>query len=77
MLGVTVPLRDGEIVLERLVCLLQRVAELVALEDVVLPARLLRLAPLWIDRAADRPDAAFLPFDPDDDRFGVAGREVS
>src|SRR2546423_14284009 len=66
--------RDGEVVLERLVRLLQRVPELVALEDVVLPPRLARRGPVGIDGAAHRPDAALLPLDPDDDRLGVAVR---
>src|SRR2546423_10908744 len=67
--------RDGEVVLERLVRLLQRVPELVALEDVVLPPRLARRAPVGIDGAAHRPDAALLPLDPDDDRLGVRSEE--
>src|SRR5262249_28506375 len=73
-LVVAVPLGHGEVVLERLVRLLQRVPELVALEHVILRPRLLRLAPMRIDRTADRPDAAFFPLDPDDDYLGVAGR---
>src|SRR5262245_29799020 len=73
-LGVTVALRDGEVVLERLVRLLERVAELVTLEDVVLGSRLLRRAPVRIDGAADGPDPALLPLDPDHDRLRVAVR---
>src|ERR1700761_489896 len=70
----TVALRHGEVVLERLVRLLEAIPELVALEHVILGARLFRVAQLRIDRAADRPDPAFFPLDPDDDRLGVAVR---
>src|ERR1044071_7409989 len=70
----SVPLGDGRVVLERLVRLLERISELVALEDVVLGTRLLRLAPVGIHGAPDRPDAALLPLAPDHDRLRVAVR---
>src|SRR5262249_911728 len=74
LLPVAVTLRDGEVVLERLVRLLKRVPHLVALEHVVLGPGLLRRAPVRIDRATDGPDAAVLALDPDHDRLGVAVR---
>src|SRR5581483_2377871 len=73
-LPVAVALRDREIVLERLVRLLQRVPELVPLEHVVVRTRALRRAPVRVHRPADRPDAAVLPFDPDHDRLRLAVR---
>ncbi len=69
MLATAVLLRDGEIVLEYRVGLLERVGELVALEDVVLRPRCAHLAVLGFDGAADRPDAAVLALEPDDDRL--------
>src|SRR5215471_2650937 len=74
LFAVAVALGDGEVVLERLVRLLERVSHLVAFEDVVLGPRLLRVAPVRIDRATDGPDAAVLALDPDHDRLGVAVR---
>jgi hypothetical protein len=62
-----VVLRDAKVVFEHLVRLLERVCELVALEDVVVGAGLVRGAVLRVDRAANGPERSFAPFDPDDD----------
>src|SRR5919204_6812257 len=59
--------RDADVVLERSVRPLERVLELVALEDVVVAPRRVARAVLRIDRTADRPDATRLPLDPDED----------
>ena len=55
--GTAVLLEDADVVLERLVRAIERVAELEALEDHVLGPRLVGVAELRVDRAADRPDA--------------------
>src|SRR5207253_11103331 len=68
------PLRDREVVLERFVALLQRTAQLVALEHEILGPRPLRLPPVRIHSAADGPDPALLPLDPDHNRLRVAVR---
>ncbi len=60
-------LAHREVVLERRVRLLERVLELVALEDVVARLRRLAVPELRIDDPADRPHGAGLPLDPDDD----------
>src|SRR2546428_75749 len=52
---------------------LERVLELVALEDVVDGAGDLAVSLLWIDDAADRPDRAGPALDPDQDLLLVAG----
>src|SRR5262249_42717689 len=62
---------DG-VVLERLVRRLQRVAELVALEDVVVPPRLVAAPVLRVDRPADGPQRAREPLDPDHDPLRLA-----
>ena len=67
-----VALGDADVVLERLVRRVERVLELVALEDVVAGARLVARPVLRVDRAADRPDAALLALDPDHDPLGRA-----
>jgi len=67
VLAAPVPLRDREVVLERGVRLLERVLELVALEDVVDGARRLAVPLLRVDDPADRPDRARLALDPDQD----------
>src|SRR5947207_1933299 len=73
VLAAAVALRDGQVVLERGVRLLEGVLELVALEDVVLRARRLLVSPLRVDGAADGPERPGLALDPDDDPFLVAG----
>jgi hypothetical protein len=60
------------VVVERVVCALERVLELVALEDVVVSARLVGAAVLRVDRPPDRPQRAGLPLDPDHDSLGRA-----
>src|SRR5262245_33042786 len=62
-----VRLEHVDVVLERLVRPNERVVELVALENEVLRARLVRLAVLRIHCAPDRPDRAGPALDPDDD----------
>jgi hypothetical protein len=69
VLGASVALADGQVVLERGVCLLERVDELVALEDVVTGFLELSVPEMWVDDAADGPDCAGLPLDPDQDRL--------
>ena len=71
MLAAPVRLRHRQIVLERGVRLLERVLELVALEDVVVAARRMIVALLRVDRATDGPDRAGLTLDPDDDALVV------
>src|SRR5439155_4945176 len=73
VLAAAVPLGDGQVVLERVVRLLERVLELVALEDVVLGPRRPAVPALGIDGAAHGPERARLPLDPDDDALLVAG----
>ena len=70
-----VVLEHARVVLERAVRRLERVAELVALEEIVVPVRLVAAPVLRVDGAADRPDAALLPLDPDHDAL-VASRVV-
>ena len=67
VLGRAVVLEHAGVVLERAVRRLERVAELVALEEVVVAARLAARPVLRVDRAADRPERAFLALDPDHD----------
>jgi hypothetical protein len=67
VLAAAVQLGYPLVVLERLVRGRERVVELVAFEEVVVLARLVRSAMLWIDRASDRPEGAGLPLDPDHD----------
>src|SRR5690242_4229161 len=69
MLGTAVLLGHADVVFERLVRGLQAVVQLVALEDVVVAARLIARTVLWVDRAPDRPEGARLALDPDDDRL--------
>jgi hypothetical protein len=66
-LGLPVALDHGEVVLERRVRVLERVLELVALEDVVAGLRSIAVPQLRIDDAADRPQRSGAPLDPDDD----------
>ena len=61
MVAAPVLLGDREIVLERGVRLVERVGQLIALEDVVLRAGCLPVALLGIDRPADGPERACLP----------------
>jgi hypothetical protein len=62
-----VAFRHAQVVLERLVCRLERVVELEAFEDVVVPAGLVRRAMLWVHGPADSPERALLALDPDED----------
>lgn len=73
MLGASVGLRDGEVVFERAVRALERVVELVPLEDVVVATRLVRSAVIRIDGTPDSPYRAHLALDPDDDALLVTG----
>src|SRR3954467_4400033 len=59
--------RDLEIVLEGVVRRPERVAELVALEDVVVRARGRNGAVLGVDRPADSPESSLTALDPDHD----------
>jgi uncharacterized protein (DUF2126 family) len=70
--GRAVALGNADVVLERVVRGVERVLELVALEEVVAGARLVARAMLGIDGATDRPDAALLALDPDHDPLGRA-----
>ena len=67
VLGRAVVLEHAGVVLERAVRRLERVAELVPLEEVVVAARLAARPVLWVDRATDRPERAFLALEPDHD----------
>jgi len=62
-------LRHAEIVLQRFVRRLERIVELVTLEDIVLPPLLVARAVLRVDRATHGPERTFLAFDPDQDRL--------
>src|SRR6059058_5786385 len=68
----SVLLGDAHVVLERRVRRLERIDQLVALEDVVVPAGLVAAPVLRVDRAADRPQRAGQPLDPDHDPLGLA-----
>jgi hypothetical protein len=63
----SVPIVLGDVVLHRLVCRLERVLELVALEEVVVVPGLVALAVLRVHRPAHGPERAGLALDPDDD----------
>src|SRR5262249_56773468 len=63
--GVAVALEDAHVVLEHIVRALERVVELVPLEDVVVRPRRIGRSQMRIDRAPDRPDRSFLALDPD------------
>jgi hypothetical protein len=73
VLGAAVGLRDGEIVLEGTVRAVERVLELIPLEDVVVAPRRVCSAVMRIDGAANGPHRTGLALDPDDDAFLVAG----
>jgi hypothetical protein len=64
-----VALGDADVVLERLVGGPQAVVELVPFEHIVVVPRLVAGAVLGVHRAADGPESALLPLDPDDDRL--------
>lgn len=68
----TVPLEHAHVILERLVRVLERVLELVPLEDDVVRARLVRLTQLRVDDAADGPERARSPLEPEDDPLLLA-----
>jgi hypothetical protein len=65
-------LEHPHVVLERRVRGLERVVQLVPLEDVVVPARLVARAVLRIHGAPHRPQRPLLPLDPDDDALLAA-----
>src|SRR6266542_6476716 len=65
--GAPVLSRDAGVVAERPVGGLERVGQLVALEDVVLTPGLLARPVLRVDRPADRPQRTGQPLDPDQD----------
>src|SRR5262249_35988359 len=67
VLGAPVALRHREVVLERGVRMLERVVELVALEEIVPRLRRVPVAQVRVDDATDRPDGAGLALDPDRD----------
>jgi hypothetical protein len=69
VLGATVALADRQVVLERSVRLLQRIPELVTLEDVLAGLHKLPVPEMGVDDTADCPDCAGLPLDPDHDRL--------
>src|SRR2546425_8682280 len=66
VLGAAVALRDCEVVLQRAVCGLQRVVELVAFEQVVIAPGLVAGPILRVDGPAHGPDCALFALDPDD-----------
>ena len=68
----TVALQDAHVVLERFVRALERVVELVTLEDDVLCTRLVGLAEVRVYRPADDPDGAGSSVDPEHDPLLVA-----
>jgi hypothetical protein len=65
-------LEDADVVLERRVRRIERVLQLVALEDVVVPPRLGARPMVRIDRSSDGPDRSGLALDPDDDALVAA-----
>jgi hypothetical protein len=68
-----VVLEHAHVVLERVVRRIERVAELVALKEVVVPARLAARAVLGVDGAADGPERPRLALDPDHDALLASG----
>src|SRR5262249_27328872 len=60
-----VALRRADVVLEAVVRGVERILELVALEDVVVAPRLVAGPVLRVDCTADRPEASLLALDPD------------
>src|SRR5439155_17537707 len=71
-LVVAVLLGDARVVLQRRVGGLERVGQLVALEDVVVAPGLVAAAVLRIDSAAHRPERPRETLDPDDDPLRLA-----
>src|SRR5262249_16110203 len=69
LLVTAVLFEDADVVLERSVRRVERVLELVALEAVVVSARLVARAVLRTDGSTDSPQRTRLAFDPDDDPF--------
>ena len=65
--GTAVGLEDVDVVLERLVGAIQRVAEFVALEDQILGPSVVGFAELRVDGASDGPHGPRPAFDPDRD----------
>jgi hypothetical protein len=63
----TVLLQDADVVLQGVVRRLQRVPQLVALEDPLVVPRLVGRPVLRVDHPPDGPDPPGTPFDPDDD----------
>jgi hypothetical protein len=68
-----VAFRHRQVVLERGVCLLERVDQLEPLEDVVVASRVAPVPLLGVHGAADGPERACLPLDPDDDMLLAPG----
>jgi hypothetical protein len=68
-----VVLEHAHVVLERAVRRLERVLELVALEEVVVPAWFGARAVQRVDRTADRPEGPLLALDPDHDPLFAPG----
>src|SRR3954452_18036850 len=71
MFGTSVFFGHAQVVFEHFVRGQQTVVQLVALEQVVVPPRLVTRTVLRIERAPDRPNGALLALDPDDDRLFV------
>src|SRR4051794_7970863 len=67
-----VSLEHAHVVLEHVVRVLQRIVELVALEDVLVRARLVGVAQVGVHGTAHGPDGAGLSLDPDDDPLFVS-----
>ncbi len=73
MRAAAVVFRDGQVVLEGRVRLLERVLELVALEDVVACLGLGAVPELRVDNPPDGPESAGLSLDPDEDALLTTG----
>src|SRR5262245_24696669 len=69
MFGTAVALGHADVVLERFVRGRQAVVELVAFEEIIVPARLVARTVLRVDGAPDRPERTLFALDPDDDRL--------
>ncbi|CAN5808604.1 hypothetical protein BH20ACT14_BH20ACT14_18370 [soil metagenome] len=69
----SVAFEHHDVVLERLVRALERVSELVALEDEIFGARLIGFAVLGVDGTTDRPDALRAALEPEHDPLLPAG----
>src|SRR5215210_191304 len=74
MLRAAVALGDAQVVFQCFVRSLERVVELVALEEIVVAPRLVTGTVLRIDRTTDGPERTLLALDPD--RHGLLGASV-